>query len=312
MEIINAYFDGIVFLKTDQKENYTIYASAISSSFGDGSKTYALAFVPAHMAILDRGYLKDLHWQNFQTRTLTNGWKIANQRWDLRKLKGLPTPMFDVVERNEIKTKYKCESEPLEMILLHDPKKKSIYQYHNRINMLAALSTFRCVLNFAEGHEMQATRVTHPGSSILPHQNSLGASYAKHDGKPPSSIPISSLAVRAPQQSPLYRPTDLPNNTTYIPRNEGTRYAANSASAAEGEYEFNHSTVVGNTGYRTLALDITVPGGGHQPESYEQEEERVPINRGRRGQKNTRDKQSSHFSEFQNMQESVDDSFELL
>lgn len=298
MEIINAYFDGIIFFKADQKENYTIYAAAISSSFGDGSKTYALAFVPAHTAILDRGFLKDLHWQNFQTRTLTNGWKIQNQRWDLRKLKGLPTPMFDVVERNEIKTKYRCESEPLEMILLHDPKKKSIYQYHNRINMLAALSTFRCVLNFAEGHEMQATQVNHPprGTGILPHQSSLGVShgsYPKHNSGPPSSIPISSLAVRTPQQSPLYRPSELPENTTYVPRNEGTRYAANSASAEEGEYEFNHSTVVGNTGYRTLALDISVP------DQSENEQTRVPQSRGR------------HPGSFHQSND-VDDSFELL
>jgi hypothetical protein len=275
MEIVNSYFDNIIFFKTDRKENYAIYAALISSSYGDGRKTYALAFVPNHVAILEKGFLKDLHWQNFQTRNLSNGWKIQSQRWDLRKLNGIPTPMFKMIERTDVKTKYVCETEPLEMILLHDPKKKSVYQYHNRINMLAALSTFNCVLNFSEGHEMQATR-------SMDHQNFAQSSLPgrRLDS---SSIPISSLAVRTPQQSPVYRATDLPENTTYTPRNEGTKYAANSADAMEGGYDFNQSIVVGNTGYRNLSLDISVPQGRQEVET-----------RGRR------------------VQESIDDSFELL
>ena len=122
MEILNAYFGDLLFVKVEKKENFTVYAAAISSSYGDGKKQYALAFIPSHMAILDKGYLRDLHWQNLQTRTLTNGYKLPIQKWNIPR--GIPTPMFDVIERNEAKSKYKCESEPLEMILLHDPKKE--------------------------------------------------------------------------------------------------------------------------------------------------------------------------------------------
>jgi hypothetical protein len=32
------------------------------------------------------------------------------------------------------------------MILLHDAKKKSMFQYHNQMNLIAALLTFKCVI----------------------------------------------------------------------------------------------------------------------------------------------------------------------
>lgn len=180
MEILNSYFGDLLFIKIEKKENFTVYAAAISSSYGDGKKQYALAFIPSHMAILDKGYLRDLHWQNLQTRTLSNGYKLPNQKWTIAK--HLPTPMFDIVERNEAKSKYLCESEPLEMILLHDPKKKSIYQYHNRMNLMAALVTFKCVISLLEDPKR-----------VSQHRGSYSNVAA--------GIPINSLAVRMPAYS---------------------------------------------------------------------------------------------------------------
>lgn len=303
MEILNAYFDKLVFVKTEQKENFTIYAAALSSSFGDNKKTYALAFVPVHMAILDKGFLRDLHWQNFQTRTLNNGWRIPNQRWDMRNLKGLPTPMFNAVERNEARTKYICESEPLEMVLLHDPKKKSVYQYHSRINLLAALATFKCVLNFVEGHEMQATRNL---------DNNLGQSMnsGPHNLLDPSRIPISSLAVPMPRQSPVYRASELSEDTSYVPRSEGTRYVATGTESSG--YEFNNSTVIGNTGYRNLSLDITVPDGPPERENNHSERPLQEQRHHRENRDGVRDNRGGSQRGVRREQEQIDDSFELL
>lgn len=301
MEILNAYFDKLVFVKIEQKENFTIYAAALSSSFGDNRKTYALAFVPVHMAILDKGFLRDLHWQNFQTRTLNNGWKIPNQRWDMRNLKGLPTPMFNAVERNEARTKYICESEPLEMVLLHDPKKKSVYQYHSRINLLAALATFKCVLNFVEGHEMQATR-------------NLDNTLARNPPDP-SMVPISSLAIPMPRQSPVYRASELSEDTSYVPRSEGTRYVATGTESSG--YEFNNSTVIGNTGYRNLSLDITVPDGPSERENNHSERSLQESRHHRENRENIRENIRENRGQRvrgvrREQQEQIDDSFELL
>lgn len=340
MELLNAYFDKLVFLKVEQKEGFTIYAASITSSYGDGKKTYALAFVPVHMAILDKGYLRDLHWQNFQTRVLSNGWKIQAQRWDMRQIKGLATPMFNLVERNEARTKYVCESAPLEMLLLHDPKKKSQYQYHNRINLLAALVTFKCILNFVEGHERQATHTPQQPMSPMRPSEGMGVHHQPYlnsigQGRPDakhrldvSSIPISSLAVKMPQQQEAYTPASLPSNTSYVPRNEGTRYASNGANT-QG-YEFNGSTVTGGTGYTRLSLDLGVPQKQveYDDEEPDEESERRPVQRVSRTSRIRRAPQprqdeyqnsetdgASHRAlqgEFQEDNGEVDDEFELL
>lgn len=148
MEIINQYFGKIVFVKVDKREDHSIYVAALSSSFQDGKKQYALAFVPVHLAIVNQGYLSDLSWVNLQTRTMTNGYRIKPQRWEIPK--GLNNPMFTAVERTEQKTKYLSDAFHLEMVLIHDPKKKSKLQYHSHMNLLAALTTFKCVISLTE------------------------------------------------------------------------------------------------------------------------------------------------------------------
>jgi len=145
MDIINRYFGKIIFVKADLKEDHTIYVAALNSSFQDGRKQYALAFVPVHLAIISQGYLSDLYWVNLQTRTMTNGYRLPPQRWEIPR--GLDNTMFTAVERTEHKTKYLSDAYPLEMILIHDQKKKTKFQYHNHMNLLAALTTFRCVIS---------------------------------------------------------------------------------------------------------------------------------------------------------------------
>ena len=83
--IINRFFEKLIFVKLDKKEEYAIYGAALNSSFGDGKKEYVLLFVPTHMSILDRARIDDLHWKSLQTRILTNGYKMKAQKWDIMK-----------------------------------------------------------------------------------------------------------------------------------------------------------------------------------------------------------------------------------
>ena len=148
IDLVNVYFGKLVFSKVEQKENYIIYAAAISSAYADGKKQYVLAFVPMHLAILKKAYLSELPWINLQTRMIQSGYKLQAQRWDLEK--GLPDPFFRIVERTQTYSKYLPESDgmPFEMLLIHDPKKKSKFQYYNRMSLLGAFNTFGCVLNY--------------------------------------------------------------------------------------------------------------------------------------------------------------------
>ena len=153
MDVINAYFGDIVFTKVEQKEGFMVYVASISSSYGDGKKQYALAMVQPQYAVKERAYLRDLQWQNLQTRLLQNGYRIPAQKWNIPR--NLEMMMFEIVDRNAIRTKYILPNHPIEMILLHDPKKKTQYQYHNRMNIVAALSSFRCVISVIENIQRQ-------------------------------------------------------------------------------------------------------------------------------------------------------------
>lgn len=146
VDLINYYFNKLVFVKSDQKENYIIYAALISASYADGKKQYILAFVPVHLAILNKAYLYELPWINLQTRLLKSYHKLVPQKWDIPS--DVSKIFFATVERDVTHSKYRSEDNlPIEILLLNDTKKKTKFQYWNRMTLLACLTSFQCVLN---------------------------------------------------------------------------------------------------------------------------------------------------------------------
>lgn len=228
-ETLNAYFDKIVFFKVELKEDFTIYAASITSSFGDGRKQYILAFVPTHMAILDKAYITDLHWRSLQARTLANGYKIPQQKWIVPR--GLSMAMFDLVDRNDSRTKYTCENDPsVEMILLHDVKKKSKFQYVNRINIIAALTSFKCVVNLIDISNARKTMAQ----------------------------PIPALAVRMPAPQKAYRPAEIPESSFYTPSVSASNAGANACTTKYCMYNAAKAT---EEDERELAQPFQVSNG---------------------------------------------------
>ncbi len=139
MELINAYFEGIVFTKVEQKEEYTLYAALLNQ----GNNKFAIAMVRNHMALLNQCYLKDLSWVCFQTRTLKRRYNLKSQ--NLPKTK-LPNPLFHEIERTQATVKYGCNEYPLELLLLNDPHKKGMYQYPRSYNLIAGFLSFNSVI----------------------------------------------------------------------------------------------------------------------------------------------------------------------
>jgi hypothetical protein len=148
MELVNPFFKDLVFTKVEPKEGFTIYAAAVSATLGDGKKQYVLVLVPTHMAIVDQAHIHELHWHNVQTRYLQNGYRLAPQRFAVPK--GIPLLMFHITRREVSRSTYVAEDNvPLQMDLLHDPKKKSVHQYYDKMNIVGALMTFRCSISVA-------------------------------------------------------------------------------------------------------------------------------------------------------------------
>jgi hypothetical protein len=174
MEIVNQYFKDLIFTKVEPKEGVTIYAAAVSATLADGKKQYVLVLVPSHMAIVDRAHMHELHWQNVQTRYLLNGYRLAPQRWSVPK--GARLLMFNIVSREVTRSTYLAENGiPLEMDLIHDPKKKSIHQYYDKMNIVGAISTFRCSITSIAPTSIPLSQlpahsapIVHPRPTIAP------------------------------------------------------------------------------------------------------------------------------------------------
>ena len=151
MDSINKCFSSVTLLKVENKEGFSIYAAALASSLGNDAKPYVLAFVPEHLAIEQRASLSNLQWENVQTRFLVTGYRlpdgrpIPQQKWAIPK--DVVNFMFNITAREPDKTRYVAEGGQLDLVLIHDKKKKTEYQYHNKINLIAALSTHRCVIS---------------------------------------------------------------------------------------------------------------------------------------------------------------------
>lgn len=173
MDLVNAYLKSLVFVKVEVQENFTVYQAAIPSMLGDGYH-YFLAFVPVHLAILNRARLHELNWRNLQARTIKKKPPFPTQKWEFER--GLPDPIFNLETREARYSRYRSPGMPFEMLLIHDPKKSTKYQYHAKMNLSSALNTFACVLNF-EGEEPSPVAATSPARAAAAAEGVVDSSF---------------------------------------------------------------------------------------------------------------------------------------
>jgi len=148
MDVVNKYFASLLFTQIDQKQSggsvYTVYGAGISGAYGDGSQRYVLLFVPQHLALQRQARIQDLQWINIQTRTIKGGYRLKQQRFVPPNSRD--DPNLTVVERTERYTMYRDGN--FEMLLLHDPKKKTRYQFYGNMSLFSGFDTFNCVVNY--------------------------------------------------------------------------------------------------------------------------------------------------------------------
>jgi len=147
IQYINAYFKNLKFKKVDMKENFVIYAALIDSMIGSNIKRYVFAFVPSHLAIKDQGYIHELNWKNIQTRSLQKNYKnLKKQRWNPPRIEN--DLILQVKERSQRFSRYFAPNFPFDVLLVHEPKVKSVFQYNNKITLAAAIETFNFTASY--------------------------------------------------------------------------------------------------------------------------------------------------------------------
>lgn len=146
MDAFNSYFKDLIFTRVDEKQGFVVYGAGIATGLGGGYMHYVLLFVPSHLAFKTQSRINELPWQNLQTRNLTYSYRLKSQPWVMPR--DIPDVLLEVKSRNKQYSTYISDDIPFEILLLHDSKKKTIYQYNNKINLSAAINTFNGVFNY--------------------------------------------------------------------------------------------------------------------------------------------------------------------
>ena len=171
-DILNSYFKTLIFTKIEEKEGFTVYGAGISSGLGAGKQRYILLFVPQHLATKNRAKINELQWKNLQTRELQYSYNMRKQAWKMdRDAKDI---ILEVKDRNKKYSTYIAsggEYFPFEILLLHNPKKKTIFQYRNRLTLSAAIEMFNSVFNYI-GENINTPSVNNWFETSLPYSPS--------------------------------------------------------------------------------------------------------------------------------------------
>lgn len=143
MNLLNAHFRNLQFTIVDEKDGYAIYGAGIQSQLA-GKKRYVLLFVKSQFATQRQASINELNYDNLQTRELSYSYKLKPQPFvPSQKVEDV---LFESIQRTKEKTVYRSHGLPLQIELLHDPKKQTVYQYNNKVTLTAALGMFNTVI----------------------------------------------------------------------------------------------------------------------------------------------------------------------
>lgn len=148
MEIINDYFKTLIFSKVDVKNDFSIYAAGIYTGLAGEYKRYVFIFVHISKSYKQRGKIYEFEWVSLQTRELPGSYQLKKQYWKIDR--DLPDLKLNIVNREIEKSIYSFENHSLFFLkceLIHNPRKKTIYQYHNKITLSGAIESFNMVIS---------------------------------------------------------------------------------------------------------------------------------------------------------------------
>lgn len=148
MNTLAEIYEDLVFYKIRTHSGYTTYAALIDSLLSDGYR-YVILLVPEALSYYDKTSIRNIQWSCLQTRLLQEKFQIPSQVLDSKKLDTRyhsKTPLT-LVSRDSKKTDY-VSDQGFFVSLLHNPKKNTVYQYADDIDLRRALNTYSCVIKF--------------------------------------------------------------------------------------------------------------------------------------------------------------------
>lgn len=264
--MMNKFFRNLSFKRVNDKDGFALYAACISAGLEGGYKRYILLYVPLSQITNDTssyGYVHSLNWKIIQTRTLYRApYKIPPQAWKLDKKIG--DMMLKNTERTDKFSSYKLEActdlrknQQYEIVLLHDEKKKTKFQYHNKMTLTSAIETFQMIFTVIDTPYQHVGAPYQPQPNLYeqphqPHQLHYGGG---HPHPPPNPVIDNGYSEQYGEGGIEY------NSSSLVPYN---RYPSqNGLLGTSGVFEYTSPDVFrppvsGNSLYKTINLEITL------------------------------------------------------
>jgi len=167
MDLVNSYFKTLIFTQIEEKEEFFMYGAGIACGLGGGKRRYIFLFVPKQFATERQARIHNLRWRNLQAREILHSYNLKQQAWFItRDAKDI---LLEIQDRNKKSSMYTVSEQtkrenngfPFEVSLLHDPKKKTIYQYRNKLSLISAIEMFNTVFDYT-GEFYSANSVISP------------------------------------------------------------------------------------------------------------------------------------------------------
>src|SRR5207253_2706248 len=126
VRLIESYFLKLIFKHVETKQGYFLYAACVGK-YGNERGKYVILFVPEGCSTIVTGTINQLRWRNLQTRTIKNEYKLPVQHWSIPR--NVDDIEFQNMNRSDTESQYYSSQCPFEILLLHNPKKKTIFQW---------------------------------------------------------------------------------------------------------------------------------------------------------------------------------------
>jgi len=170
MDIPKSYYNNLQFFKTSNKltNHYDVFVAKIKSDLNGTEDLHIIFVCLSQFSNKNSDYGKNLNPVNIQTRKLPkNAYPdIPPQNWKPNKnhsefYGSIGGPLFIISKRESDKSIYKMSNQRpelpqnLKLELLHNPKKKTKYQFNNKITLLSALETYQCSIEIDKSFQHQ-------------------------------------------------------------------------------------------------------------------------------------------------------------
>lgn len=143
------YFAGIYCVKVETNRGQGVYYAKIFSFLGNDNRYLVVTVPNDNSPDGTQMMLQNMNFSSIQTRTIPTDYDMPPQQYQ----KNYDTPLknYRLQSRGEntmSRTQYYSYNAPIEVVLLHDSKAKSRYQYPDTIPLHHALETYQCVVSF--------------------------------------------------------------------------------------------------------------------------------------------------------------------